>query len=192
MSKQKYKVVYPHGKKRCPQTPVRERPKPSSSAVFPYLILAALMACGICLVQRAFLPDPDTAYTPDQVEIIGRLVQAEPSAQPSIDDILDAVETVESHGDCSAISRKGARGCYQVMPGTARRPGLGVRPMHGHSYREERRFARQYLLALHARYRDWRKAVAAYNGGIARIDSGDWPDETVEYVIKVERELARS
>jgi soluble lytic murein transglycosylase len=90
-------------------------------------------------------------------------------------------------------SSKGARGIAQLMPDTARNPGFGIEPVKDDSEAENRRVGRQYFDAMLARYGgDKQKALAAYNGGFAKVDSavakgGDnWlslmPAETRNYV----------
>ncbi len=69
-------------------------------------------------------------------------------------------------------SRAGAEGVMQVMPGTQRDPGFGVRPAADNSEAENRRVGRDYLAAMLQRYRgDVRLALAAYNAGPGRADA---------------------
>ena len=105
---------------------------------------------------------------------------------------------VESRFDVKAVSSKGARGLWQLMPETARQYGLEVS-----GRRDERsellpstRAAARYLADLHRSYGDWLLALAAYNAGpkrledaLARADSPDFwrlqrwlPEETQRYV----------
>jgi soluble lytic murein transglycosylase-like protein len=114
-----------------------------------------------------------------------------------------AVMMVESGGRSDALSSKGARGFWQLMPDTARRYGLRV-----DGALDERldlvkatTAAAQYLHDLYAHFGDWRLALAGYNAGESNIsiaiikahtqDFGRLSDlrmlplETREYVPKV-------
>lgn len=84
---------------------------------------------------------------------------------------LTAVILVESGARTNALSPKGARGLWQLMPNTARRYGLRV------DYIEDDRLnlsmatdaAAQYLHDLYAQFGDWKLALAAYNTGEANV-----------------------
>ena len=113
---------------------------------------------------------------------------------------LAAVMVVESGGNPLALSPKGARGLWQLMPDTARRYGLVV-----DSRRDDRldlakstESAARYLRDLHLQFGSWPLALAAYNTGeqnvqkaISRSNSRDFgtlsdrryvPEETRNYV----------
>ncbi len=76
----------------------------------------------------------------------------------------------ESGGNPYAVSRKGARGLMQVMPGTARDPGFGIRPSDG-SLGDTAREGRDYLAAMHQRYGgDLAKMWGAYHSGPGTVD----------------------
>ena len=86
---------------------------------------------------------------------------------------LAAVILVESGGHVDALSPKGARGLWQLMPDTARRYGLRVDEI-----RDDRLdlfsatdAAARYLHDLYAEFDDWKLALAAYNTGQANVGS---------------------
>ena len=89
-------------------------------------------------------------------------------------------------------SPAGAQGIMQVMPGTQRDPGFGIKPSDG-SPEDDARVGRDYLAKMMQRYKsDPAKAWAAYNWGPGNLDAavakhGDgWlsqaPKETRDYV----------
>lgn len=68
-------------------------------------------------------------------------------------------------------SPAGAQGEMQVMPGTNRDPGFGVKPAKDDSPEERARVGRDYLQAMLKRYDgDPAMAWAAYNAGPGRLD----------------------
>jgi hypothetical protein len=86
---------------------------------------------------------------------------------------LAAVIVVESGGRIDALSPKGARGLWQLMPDTARRYGLRVDEI-----RDDRLnlfsatdAAARYLHDLYAEFRDWKLALAAFNTGEGNVGS---------------------
>ena len=104
---------------------------------------------------------------------------------------------VESGVNPAAVSQSGARGLWQLVPGTAKRYGLKI------NWRiDERRdpiastdAALRYLSDLQRRFSDWTLALAAYNCGettvanaLGGVDSDAsffdlrWPSETAVYV----------
>jgi Transglycosylase SLT domain len=86
---------------------------------------------------------------------------------------LAAVILVESGGRAAALSPKGARGLWQLMPDTARRYGLRVDEIQDDRldlFRATDAAAR-YLHDLYAQFGDWRLALAAYNTGEANVGS---------------------
>jgi soluble lytic murein transglycosylase-like protein len=78
-----------------------------------------------------------------------------------------SVALVESGFNPLALSPKGARGIWQLMPDTARRYGLTVAPGDDHRTHPERatRAAARYLQHLYRMFGDWELSLAAYNAG---------------------------
>lgn len=106
-------------------------------------------------------------------------------------DLLASVVKAESNGNARAVSRTGAQGLMQLMPGTA--ADLGVHD----SFRPDQnvRGGSTYLDALLTRYHDnLALALAAYNAGPAAVDKyhGIPPyRETQLYVARVIHEFNR-
>ncbi|MFY9746815.1 MAG: lytic transglycosylase domain-containing protein [Acidobacteriaceae bacterium] len=106
-------------------------------------------------------------------------------------DLLASVVRAESGGHARAVSRTGAQGLMQLMPGTA--SDLGVRNSFAPS--ENIRGGTAYLDALLKKYNDnLPLALAAYNAGPAAVDR--WHGippyrETRAYVARVIHEYNR-
>lgn len=98
--------------------------------------------------------------------------------------LVSAVIRVESCYDKRAISRSGARGLMQLMPGTAL--DLGVND----SFDPEQNIdgGVRYLARMLARFKDVRLGLAAYNAGPETVeafqDVPPYPD-TVSYVKRI-------
>ena len=121
-----------------------------------------------------------------------REMLAKAGAEHNLDvDLLASLVKAESGGNARAVSRAGARGLMQLMPGTASE--LGVQD----SFRpdENVRAGSAYLDALLVRYHDkLALALAAYNAGPAAVDKyhGIPPyHETQAYVARVIHEFNR-
>ena len=134
------------------------------------------------------LATANAPFTPDAMQHM--LDRA--GAQHNIDaDLLASVVHAESAGNPRAVSRAGARGLMQLMPGTA--SILGV----SNSFAPDENISggTTYLDQLLTRYHDdIRLAVAAYNAGPAAVDRyhGIPPfAETRAYVARVVREFNR-
>jgi soluble lytic murein transglycosylase-like protein len=107
------------------------------------------------------------------------------------EDLLASVVRAESGGQVRAVSRTGAKGLMQLMPGTASAMGVAD------AFKPEQNIAggTAYLDALLTRYHDnVALALAAYNAGPGAVDKyhGVPPyRETREYVTRVIREFNR-
>lgn len=106
--------------------------------------------------------------------------------------LLRAVGKTESEGSgrTRAVSGRGARGEFQIMPETARELGYTPDEMHDKEYGAEA--GARYLKRLRERTGSWEDAVASYNAGAARVQyrkkTGEaLPAETREYVKRVKR-----
>jgi soluble lytic murein transglycosylase-like protein len=152
------------------------------------------------IASNETLPDPPppapaalpaaAAPTEDIHELL-----AKAGAQHNIDiELLASVIKAESGGRANAVSRTGARGLMQLMPGTAQQ--LGVND----AFRPDQNIAggAAYLDQLLTRYKDYKDglalALAAYNAGPAAVDHyhGIPPyRETINYVARVLNEFIR-
>lgn len=82
------------------------------------------------------------------------------------------LSVVESALNPTAVSRAGATGLWQFMPGTGKEYGLRI-----NSKMDERKdphkstkAAIKYLKRLYDKYQDWELALAAYNSGPGRVN----------------------
>jgi Transglycosylase SLT domain len=142
-------------------------------------------------VATVKVPSPVTiTAAPTKEEMHEMLAHA--GAQHNIDeDLLASVVRAESGGQVRAVSRTGARGLMQLMPGTASAMGVDD------AFRPEQNISggTAYLDSLLTRYHDnVALALAAYNAGPGAVDRyhGIPPyRETREYVARVIREFNR-
>lgn len=80
--------------------------------------------------------------------------------------LLDAVRHVESGGNPTAVSPKGAKGPYQFMDATAAEYGV----TDPYDEKQSRDGARRYLTNLINQFGDVEHALVAYNGGPGRLE----------------------
>jgi soluble lytic murein transglycosylase-like protein len=171
---------------------------PASAGDSSYLEVAADSVVRVETVVEApepvaslKMPSPVTiAAAPTKEEMQEMLSHA--GAQHNIDaDLLASVVRAESGGQVRAVSRTGARGLMQLMPGTA--TAMGVED----AFRPEQNISggTAYLDWLLTRYHNnVALALAAYNAGPGAVDKyhGIPPyRETREYVARVIREFNR-
>ena len=153
-------------------------------------------------LSRARAPRPfQVRWAKVRPLFVVRWAKARPAASPYLWDVA----RVESGFNPVALSPKGARGMFQLMPGTARRFGLRVDAAVDERVDAGRSgvAASRYLNFLHGLFGDWKLALAAYNAGenrvieaIQKAGSRDFyeisrrrllPEETRLYVPKVIR-----
>jgi hypothetical protein len=131
-------------------------------------------------------PPAQTPLTPGDL----REMLARAGADHNLDvDLLASVVKAESDGDAHAVSRAGAQGLMQLMPGTA--AGLGVK--NSFEPNENVRGGSTYLDALLTKYHDnLALALAAYNAGpeaVAKYSGIPPYRETHAYIARVIHEF---
>jgi soluble lytic murein transglycosylase-like protein len=144
---------------------------------------------------RVAAPTAASAGLPSHTQLTAgdlREMLTQAGADHNLDvDLLASVVKAESDGNARAVSRAGARGLMQLMPGTA--AGLGVKD----SFQPDQnvRGGSTYLDALLTKYHDsLALALAAYNAGPEAVDKyhGIPPyRETQLYVASVIHEFNR-
>ncbi len=102
--------------------------------------------------------------------------------------VLRSMAHVESRNDPTAVSPRGARGEFQIMPATAQE--LGYAPEEMHDPEKAADAAAAYTRRLYDRFGDWDTAVEAYNAGPARVayrkrQGIPLPGETRRHLAKV-------
>jgi soluble lytic murein transglycosylase-like protein len=153
----------------------RKQQRPGAKYVGTYGRPTAYTSCN--RMTPALLKTRSDSYLP--------LIRPHATAHDVPAELVRAVMQVESCFDKNAVSRVGARGLMQLMPGTA--ADLGVR----NSFDPAQNIAGgvRYLGMMRKRYpSDWKLALAAYNAGPGAVDKyGGIPPfaETQSYVKRV-------
>jgi hypothetical protein len=148
------------------------------------------------IAEKDVLPPPPpqpkitAAFSSPRQDVPALLHQA--GTQHNIDaELLASIVKAESSGNAHAVSRTGARGLMQLMPGTAREMGVADAFQPDQNIRG----GASYFDSLLTRYRDnLALALAAYNAGPAAVDRfhGIPPyRETQAYVARVMTEFKR-
>ena len=153
-------------------------------------IMATLIVCGMIIAAPSALADPPHKRRVSSDPLAAHIAEAaQRFAIP--ERWIRAVMTVESAGDQTARSPKGAMGLMQIMPKTwddlRARHGLGSDPWQP---RANILAGAAYLREMHDRYGSIAAMLAAYNAGSARYDARlangrALPAETVAYVAKI-------
>jgi soluble lytic murein transglycosylase-like protein len=162
---------------RVPANPRRDV-FPRALRTFALLALAGLSACS----AGGLVPGGPHSLAPAQLQSLVKGAAAANSVDPKL---VFSVIDAESHGDPSAVSRVGAQGLMQLMPGTAAEYGV-ANPFDPY---ENVQCGTGYLRSLLHHYRNnVTLAVAAYNAGPGAVDRyhGVPPyAETRAYVVRV-------
>ncbi len=164
-----------------------------SKAGLTFFVLIGLFGLPVAAcIEHVTTPVEEADTRDEQREVMNALL-----GEVDRENLLRAVETIESHGNPNAVSSKGAKGRYQLMDRTAHKPGFGVRPLRNRSQKEQKRFAKDYLSAMMSHYQRV-LSEAAYNAGPTAVDKAfkealaKLPVETEKYVGKVEKEFAEN
>jgi soluble lytic murein transglycosylase-like protein len=125
------------------------------------LVFAGLSGCS----GGGFMPGGVHAMPASQLQNIVSTYARANSVDPKL---VASVIDAESHGDPSAVSRVGAQGLMQLMPGTASMYGV-ANPFDPYMNVDG---GTRYLRDLLKRYKgNVRLAVAAYNAGPGAVDA---------------------
>lgn len=152
-----------------------------------------LPASDVARIQTIPEEQPEaakSASSPDTQQTAADLLRRAARAEGLPEDLVRSVARLESGFRQDAVSRRGAVGLMQLMPGTA--ADLGVDPK---SAAENAEGGAKYLRALLLQYHgDSALALAAYNAGpgaVARFGGIPPYEETRRYVTSVLKEYAR-
>lgn len=165
---------------------INSDPLPAARSSKAPLLRAAAAGFTPRTTQASFAASPEMSAAEqanrEKIEDMIREVSDRYRVDPAL---VRAVIQTESNWNSSAISRKGALGLMQLVPGTAQQMGVS----NAFDPKQNLDGGVRYLHTLLERYNgDLDKALAAYNAGPAAVDrAGGIPAyrETRNYVQKV-------
>jgi soluble lytic murein transglycosylase-like protein len=140
--------------------------------------------------EKDTTPPPQPALPPQPVDV-HKVVSAASDKHRIDADLISSVIRAESGFNQRAVSRKGAQGLMQLMPGTASRLGVADAFDAEANVDGGTRYLRELLLKYQG---DLVKALAAYNAGPRRVEQykGVPPyRETHAYVSRIIRDFNR-
>jgi soluble lytic murein transglycosylase-like protein len=153
---------------------------PRALVIAIVFVFAGLSGCS----GGGFTPGGVHAMAPGRLESIVRSYAQANSVNPKL---VASVIDAESHGDPSAVSRVGAQGLMQLMPGTAAMYGVS----NAFDPYENVNGGTRYLRDLLKRYRgNVKLAVAAYNAGPGAVDAAHGIPRFAETRAYVDRVIA--
>lgn len=138
----------------------------------------------VLVLRRESQQRPGRPWARPPTEIRRALQSAADRAEVPVE-LLIAVAYVESRYNPKAVSRVGAMGLMQLMPGTA----AGLKVADPYDPRQNARGGAELLERLHSRFGNWPTALAAYNWGPGNVKRSprpsSWPSSTQRYVHRV-------
>jgi soluble lytic murein transglycosylase-like protein len=154
----------------------------------PQRALPVVVAVAVAFLSGCsaggFVPGGTHALPPDQLASLVRNAASTNAVDPKL---VFSVIDAESHGDPSAVSRVGAQGLMQLMPGTSAMYRVG-NPFDPYQNVDA---GTRYLHDLLHRYKgNVRLALAAYNAGPGAVDAAHGVPPFAETRAYVDRVVA--